>query len=93
MKFVNTAFNREYQFLAGQKRQLIRLRCANGETEVGVNADHKREVFDAVVVIPHGRGRIILSALDLADLAKDNSKTSVVGKRITQNYILYEKDK
>jgi len=82
----STAFNWEYQYLAAQKRYRIGLRIANGESVVGVNADHKREVYDALIVIPHGKGKIILSALDLSALASDESKSSAVAKRLIQNF-------
>ena len=89
---VNTAFNWEYQFLAGYKRNRIGLRLGNGESVVGIPADHKFEVYDAVVVIPHGQGKIILSALDLQALIGDNTLSSAVAKRILMNYVKFGTD-
>ena len=85
----STAFNWEYQFLAAQKRQRIGMRLGNGESIVGVTADHKQEVYDALVVIPHGRGKIIFCALDLLALQTDEAKSSVVAKKLIQNMIKY----
>lgn len=41
------------------------MRMFNGETIVGAVSDHKKEVYSALSVIPHGRGKIILNALDI----------------------------
>ena len=87
----NTAFNWEYQFLAAYKRNRIGMRLRNGQTIVGITADHKREVFDAVVIIPHGNGKIILSALDLQALVKDKDQSNVAAKRILKNFIAFGK--
>jgi hypothetical protein len=45
----------------------------NGETIVGCVSDHKQEVYSALSVIPHGRGKIILCALDIFASIKDNT--------------------
>ncbi|MCX7984736.1 MAG: hypothetical protein N3A63_07535 [Bacteroidetes bacterium] len=58
-------FNWEYQCFATYERNRIGLRVHNGETIVGCVADHKREVYSALSIIPTGRGRIILCALDM----------------------------
>jgi len=60
-----TAFNWEYQCFAAYDRNRIGLRLFNGETIVGCVSDHKREVYSALSIIPHGRGTIILCALDI----------------------------
>lgn len=44
----------------------------NGETIVGCVSDHKQEVYSALSVIPHGRGKIILCALDIFSCIKEN---------------------
>jgi hypothetical protein len=58
-------FNWEYQCLATYNKNRIGLRIENGETVVGCVSDHKQEVFSALSIFPHGRGKIILSGLDL----------------------------
>ena len=42
------------------------MRLLNGETIVGSVSDHKQEVYSALSVIAHGRGTIILNALDIS---------------------------
>lgn len=58
-------FNWEYQALATYNKKRTGLRIANGETVVACVSDHKPEVYSALSVIPHGRGRIVISALDI----------------------------
>ncbi|UOQ69106.1 hypothetical protein [Hymenobacter volaticus] len=36
-----------------------------GETVVACVSNHKKEVYSALSVVPHGRGRIVLCALDV----------------------------
>uniref|UniRef100_UPI00404766B9 glycoside hydrolase family 2 TIM barrel-domain containing protein n=1 Tax=Flavobacterium sp. TaxID=239 RepID=UPI00404766B9 len=86
---VDTAFNWEYQCLAGYENNRFGIRCENGETIVGIYADHKEELFSAVVKIPVGRGEIIISTLDLKKAIKSNTSASIVAKKILQNMILY----
>lgn len=58
-------FNWEYQCFATYNRSRIGLRLGNGEPVVACVADHKKEVYSALSIIPHGRGRIILCSLDM----------------------------
>jgi beta-galactosidase len=58
-------FNWEYQCFATYDRSRVGLRLLNGETIVGCVSDHKKEVYSALSVVPHGRGRIVLCALDI----------------------------
>ncbi len=64
-------FNWEYQCFATYNKSRSGLRLFNGETVVGCVSDHKQEVYSALSVIPHGRGKVILSALDLFSCLKD----------------------
>ncbi|UOQ54926.1 glycoside hydrolase family 2 protein [Hymenobacter cellulosivorans] len=73
----NCVFNWEYQCFATYNRSRLGLRLFNGETVVGCVSDHKKEVYSALSIVPHGRGRIILSALDMAACLKEVA----VGKR------------
>ena len=61
----NCVFNWEYQSLATYNKKRTGLRVGNGETIVACVADHKLEVYSALSVIPHGRGKIIISTLDI----------------------------
>ena len=86
------AFNWEYQSFAAYKRNRNGMRIANGETVVGVTADHKHEVYSAVVVIPHGRGNIIISSLDIAGaLDEKKDKANVMAKKVLLNFIAFGK--
>ena len=58
-------FNWEYQCFATYDRARLGLRLFNGETIVACVSDHKKEVYSALSIVPHGRGRIILCALDM----------------------------
>ena len=47
------------------------MRIMNGETVVACVSDHKPEVYSALSVVPHGRGQIIICALDILSTLKD----------------------
>ncbi len=64
-------FNWEYQCFATYNRSRTGLRLFNGETIVAAVADHKPEVYSALSIIPHGRGKIILCSLDIFSCLKD----------------------
>ena len=68
----NCVFNWEYQCLATYNKARIGMRMESGETSVGCVSDHKQEVYSALSVIPLGRGKIILSALDILSCIKTN---------------------
>ena len=87
---VNQAFNWEYQVLAQYAdRNRYGLRLLGEQAVVGCYADHKQEALTAVAIIPHGRGKIILSALDLVAALKAKSKAKVVAERLLLNYLRY----
>lgn len=50
------------------------MRILNGETVVGCVSDHKQEVYSALSIVPHGRGKIILCALDIQSCIRDARK-------------------
>ncbi len=64
-------FNWEYQCFATYNRSRAGLRLFNGETIVAAVADHKPEVYSALSIVPHGRGKIILCSLDIFSCLKD----------------------
>jgi beta-galactosidase len=64
-------FNWEYQCFATYNKSRIGLRILNGEMVVACVADHKKEVYSALTIVPHGRGRIILCSLDIFSCLKD----------------------
>lgn len=59
------AFNWEYQCFATYDRRRLGLRELNGECVVGCVSDHKKEVYSALTVIPAGRGKVIITTLDI----------------------------
>lgn len=58
-------FNWEYQCFAAYNRRRIGLRVASGDVIVGCVSDHKKEVYSAMSEIKAGRGRIIITTLDI----------------------------
>jgi hypothetical protein len=70
-------FNWEYQCFATYNRTRTGLRLFNGDPVVACVADHKKEVYSALSIVPHGRGRIILCSLDIFSCLRDVN----VGKR------------
>ncbi|MCD8030701.1 MAG: hypothetical protein LUF85_07765 [Bacteroides sp.] len=61
----DVAFNWEYPCFATYNRRRIGLRVFNGETLVRCVSDHKKEVYSALSVISAGRGKVILTTLDI----------------------------
>jgi len=82
---VDCAFNWEYQCFAAYNRRRIGLRIGNGsgETLVGCVSDHRKEVYSALSFIPVGRGRIIITTLDIPacikQVAKDDMPVDIDG--------------
>lgn len=64
-------FNWEYQCFASYNKYRLGLRLNTGECVVACVSDHKPEVFSALSIIHHGRGKIILCALDIFSCIKD----------------------
>ncbi len=80
----STAFNWEYQGLASYARHREGLRLENGECVVGCYADHKNEVYSAVTILPVGKGKIIVSTLDVVGGAGNATVN-----RLMQNMVNY----
>ncbi len=58
-------FNWEYQCFAAYNRRRLGLRDFNGEVLVGCVSDHRKEVYSALSEIAAGRGRILITTLDI----------------------------
>lgn len=58
-------FNWEYQCFAAYNRRRVGLRVASGDIIVGCVSDHKKEVYSAMSEIRAGRGRILITTLDI----------------------------
>jgi len=83
----NTTFNWEYQCFSNYEKIRFALRIKNDETLVGAYADHRHELFSAVSVIPLGKGRIVLSTLDMLSNLQSKSPSSSVAKKLFMNYV------
>ncbi len=66
-----SVFNWEYQCFATYNKSRSGLRINNGEIVVACVADHAKEVFSALHVVPHGRGKIIMCTLDILSCITD----------------------
>jgi len=64
-------FNWEYQCFATYNRRRIGLRCANGDIFVGCVSDHRKEIYSALTQVPAGRGKVIITTLDIPACIKD----------------------
>jgi beta-galactosidase len=64
-------FNWEFQCFATYNKSRIGLRVNSGEPIVACVSDHKKEVYSALSIVPHGRGKIILCTLDIFSCLKD----------------------
>jgi hypothetical protein len=84
---VNQAFNWEYQCFVHYDRKRFGLRLPEAETVVAAFADHKEEVFDAISIIPVGRGEIVISTLDIMPNLRSDNPSSYMAKRIVMNMI------
>ena len=58
-------FNWEYQCFAAYNRRRVGLRDMNGDILVGCVSDHRKEVYSALSEIAAGRGRILITTLDI----------------------------
>lgn len=86
---VNCVFNWEYQSLAQYKRKRIGLRLNGDDILVGAASDHRQELYSVVSVIPMGKGKIILSALDILGAIKENNPSAAVAKKLLVNSMKY----
>ena len=95
-------FNWEYQCFAAYNRNRVGLRLFNGEPVVACVSDHKREVYTALAVVPHGRGTILLSTLDIMSCIRSDHDTAgdstahapprgpdVVGQQVLMNMLRF----
>nr|WP_051291054.1 glycoside hydrolase family 2 [Pedobacter glucosidilyticus] len=70
-------FNWEYQCFNTYNKIRIGLQIKSGETIVAAITDHKKEVFSALSVIPLGRGKIIITSLDILSCLNDKNLAAV----------------
>jgi len=87
------AFNWEYQiFYMYGNQNLYALRLPGVKPVIAAVSDHKKEVGTAVCIVPYGRGRIILSTLNLVPFLQSQAPQSWVAKRLFGNFLEYADD-
>jgi hypothetical protein len=86
---VNQAMNWEYQELVNYRVKRFGLLLDGEEAVVGSVSDHQHRVSTAVAVVPHGKGRFVLSTLDLAASVADSSGAADVTRKLLCNYIAF----
>lgn len=72
-------FNWEYQCFAAYNRRRVGLRDMRGDVLVGCVSDHRKEVYSALSEIPAGRGRILITTLDIPACLKGSA---AYGKKV-----------
>jgi beta-galactosidase len=83
----NTAFNWEYQCFARYDKERYGLRIVNDEAIVGAYSDHRQELFSAVSIIPLGKGKIVLSTLDMLSNLQSGNPASGSAKKLFLNFV------
>lgn len=82
-------FNWEYQCFAAYNRRRLGLRDFNGEVLVGCVSDHRKEVYSALSEIAAGRGRVLITTLDIPACLKGtaayNKKVDLDGMNESMN--------
>ena len=82
-------FNWEYQCFAAYNRRRVGLRDMNGDVLVGCVSDHRKEVYSALSEIAVGRGRVLITTLDipacLRGTAAYNKKVDLDGMNESMN--------
>jgi len=79
------AFNWEYQIFYSGRNYALKL--YDVETIVAAVSDNKKEVGTALCSIPFGRGRIILSTLNIIPYLNTDTPQSVIAKRLFKNFL------
>lgn len=86
---VNQALNWEYQVLARNEASRTGLLIDGEEAVVALVTGHQHAVATAVGVVPCGRGRIVLSTLDLMRVLNDSSGPADVARKLLCNYLAF----
>ena len=73
---IDCAFNWEYQCFSAYNRRRIGLRVGSGETLAACVSDHRKEVYSALSLIPVGRGKIMITTLDIPACIKQAAMSS-----------------
>jgi len=86
----NQAFNWEYQIFYNRRHRSDSALILHGvKTIIAAVAGSRREVGTALTVVPFGRGKIVLSTLDILPWLNDDAPQAVTAKRLFLNYLKY----
>jgi len=86
---VNCGMDWEYQEIVNYDRRRFGLRLSGEEVVAGCVTGNEHEVATAVGVIVCGRGRIVLSTLDLLPVLNDEAGPADVARTIFCNYLRF----
>jgi beta-galactosidase len=84
---VDQAFNWEYQELARYEAERYGLLMEGEQAVAGLVSGHHHAVATAIGVIRHGRGRIVISTLDLARSVQGPPGPADVTRKLVCNFI------
>lgn len=83
------AMGRPYQELVSYDRERYGLYLEGEQAVVGCFSDHQIELATAVGILAHGRGRLLLSTLDLMPVLNKRSGAAEVARKYLCNVILW----
>jgi hypothetical protein len=86
---VNGAMNWEYQELVAYDAERYGLLMDGEEAVVGSVSDHQHQVSTAVGVVRHGKGRFVLSTLDMARCLDGPPGPADIVRKLFCNYLAY----
>ena len=86
---MSQSMNWEYQVLYRGRPGGIDIGHKGFETVVALAAQNRKEIMTAVGCIPFGRGKVILSTLDLLDYLDSDMPQSATAKRLFLNLLEY----
>ncbi len=86
---VNQAMNWEYQDLVAYQAERFGLLLRGEEAVVGSVSDHQPRISTAVAVIPEGKGRWVLSTLDITRSLNDPPGPADVVRKLFCNYLVF----
>ena len=81
--------NQFQDFYIPSGQDLYALKLYGGDTVVAAISNNSKEVGTALSVIPFGRGRFILSPLNILPFLDSNIPQSVVARRLFGNCLKY----
>lgn len=86
---VNGALNWEYQDILAYDAERFGLFLEGEEAVAGSVSDHQHRVSTAVGVVRHGKGKFVLSTLDVLRTLSDPPGPADVSRKLVCNYLAY----